>query len=399
MVTLSMNIQRQQLCHNVFNYINLRQSSSNTRLSDAAKDHFSAKHLPEAITENELQFGEYDKIFAAQWLNEDHIICGTKCNSLIVQNILTQKKWNIPLMAGSGEIAWPDKNCGIHSISFNNANTKMATGAMNPNSVGFYHLPTLEPICLGEFHTDWMFSSTWINNDVLVSGSRDKRLAFWSVPDPTNDEDEKNSVHSVIKPIHHFQGTGNQDKVRAMVYNPIWEQLATIASNGYIHIWDVNSCEQIVSTALPFMKENVCIAHEKNNNSLYAVGSLSHVSLLESRNGKSVGTLCSNDQGAGVRSVSFNDCIVTIGSGYGSVMFYDIRMNRLLQRQDGTNCQLSSGRGWLKRDSVYQEYFWEAECYPNAIYAHSYHPVTMKLLTAGGPLALGLYGNYVAFWD
>jgi len=28
-------------------------------------------------------------------------------------------------------------------------------------------------------------------------------------------------------------------------------------------------------------------------------------------------------------------------------MFYDIRMNRLLERQDGTTCQLKSGQGWL----------------------------------------------------
>ena len=53
------------------------------------------------------------------------------------------------------------------------------------------------------------------------------------------------------------------------------------------------------------MKENVCIAHEKNNNMMYAVGSLSHVSLLETRTGKSVGTLCSNDQGAGIFSIFY----------------------------------------------------------------------------------------------
>lgn len=53
-----------------------------------------------------------------------------------------------------------------------------------------------------------------------------------------------------------------------------------------------------MTTALPFLKENVCIAHEKSN-LLYAVGSLSHVSLLETRAGRAVGSLCSNDQGAG----------------------------------------------------------------------------------------------------
>ena len=53
-------------------------------------------------------------------------------------------------MKGSGHIPLPDKNCGIHSISKNENNTKLATGALNPNSIGFYRLPSLEPICLGE---------------------------------------------------------------------------------------------------------------------------------------------------------------------------------------------------------------------------------------------------------
>lgn len=52
-----------------------------------------------------------------------------------------------------------------------------------------------------------------------------------------------------------------------------------------------------------------------------------------------------------------------------------------------------------RRDAVYQEFFWENECYPNAIYAHCYDPTRMRLFTAGGPLALGLYGNYAAYWD
>ena len=50
---------------------------------------------------------------------------------------------------------------------------------------------------------------------------------------------------------------------------------------------------------------------------------------------------------AGVRSVSFNDCIITIGTGYGSLLFYDIRMNRLLQNTDGTTLQQRTGTGWL----------------------------------------------------
>ena len=77
-----MRVQQPNVCTNIFSYVNLRQETTSTRISDDFKSNFSALHLPEAIRENELAFGEYDKIFAAEWLNEDHIICGTKCNNV-----------------------------------------------------------------------------------------------------------------------------------------------------------------------------------------------------------------------------------------------------------------------------------------------------------------------------
>lgn len=69
---------------------------------------------------------------------------------MIVQNIVTRKSYEIPLLVGSGKIPLPDKNCGIHSISMNRMATKLVTGAQNPNSVGFYRVPSLEPIAIGE---------------------------------------------------------------------------------------------------------------------------------------------------------------------------------------------------------------------------------------------------------
>lgn len=396
MVSLSMSIPRQSVCNNVFTYISLRQEESSTRLTENARAHCLARHIPDAVTEKELAFGEVDKIFAAEWLDETHIIVGTKCNKLIVQNIISRKTWEMPVLQSNSNMPFPEKNCGIHCISVNSNASTLATGAENPNSVGFYKLPSLEPICIGEFHTDWLFSSAFVSDHVLATGSRDKCVAFWAVDNES--ETDSSAACPVIKPVQVIEGNKTLDRVRAMAYNPCLENLATIASNGFIHLWDVNNCTQVASNALPFLKENVCIAHEKSN-LLYAVGSLSHVSLLETRSGRAVGSLCSNDQGAGVRSISFNDCIITIGTGYGSILFYDIRMNKMLQGADGNTCHKKTGKGWLRRDDVYQEFFWDTECYPNAVYTHSYHPSTMKLLTAGGPLALGLYGNYAAYWD
>lgn len=82
MVSLSMNIPKSSPCNNVFTYLTLRQEFGSVKLSETTSEQCSATHLPEAIKENELAFGELDKIFAAQWLDEYHMICGTKCNNV-----------------------------------------------------------------------------------------------------------------------------------------------------------------------------------------------------------------------------------------------------------------------------------------------------------------------------
>ena len=63
---------------------------------------------------------------------------------------------------------------------------------------------------------------------------------------------------------------------------------------------------------------------------------------------------------AGIRSVSFYEHIVTVGTGQGSLLFYDIRAQRFLENPlnpaggyrkcpgDGI-LKLTTGKGWLVR--------------------------------------------------
>jgi WD repeat-containing protein 40A len=105
------------------------------------------------------------------------------------------------------------------------------------------------------------------------------------------------------------------------------------------------------------------------------------------------------DNGYGVRSVQFNRQILSIGGGYGRISFYDMRMNRYLETSETSHTKyLQTSLGWLNRDTVYHHHFQGMEI-RNAIYTHKYDPTGSRLLAAGGPLQLGLYGNYAAIWS
>lgn len=51
-----------------------------------------------------------------------------------------------------------------------------------------------------------------------------------------------------------------------------------------------------------------------------------------------------------------------------------------------------------KRDETYRSFFSGYPEPPNAIYTHCYSPLGTKLFVAGGPLPLGLCGNYAGVW-
>ena len=97
----------------------------------------------------------------------------------------------------------------------------MATGARNSNDVAVYRLPTLDPICVGEnAHSDWIFDQTWLDDQFLVSGSRDGTLAMWRVT-----EDMVDAVSSADHPSYHYnkplvvKKCKQADRVRSLCYN------------------------------------------------------------------------------------------------------------------------------------------------------------------------------------
>ena len=63
----------------------------------------------------------------------------------------------------------------------------------------------------------------------------------------------------------------------------------------------------------------------------------------------------------------------------------------------GGGTSLRTGKGWIKKDEVYREHFWDHDT-PNTVYTHCFDPTHTRLFVGGGPLPFGLCGSYAAVW-
>lgn len=155
---------------------------------------------------------------------------------------------------------------------------------------------------------------------------------------------------------------------------------------------------QRYSRKLPFSMENVCLAvHEDYG--LYAVGSKSHTSLMDARTVQCVRKILSKYSGYGIRSTNFYSTLLSIGTGQGTVMFYDLRAGKYLESQvnSARSATLKSSTGWTYPDEeiimdVYRQK------YTPAIYTHCIDSSGTRIFAAGGPLPITLCGNYLGLW-
>uniref|UniRef100_A0A8C9F7T8 DDB1 and CUL4 associated factor 12 n=1 Tax=Pavo cristatus TaxID=9049 RepID=A0A8C9F7T8_PAVCR len=352
------------------------------------------KRLPPV---KEFHLGTLNKVFASQWLNHRQVVCGTKCNT--VMNVFSDIKVHAQGL----------RLCGLKSFISRWSACLHCSASENGNSDG---------------HKDWIFSIAWISDTMAVSGSRDGSMGLWEVTeDVLSKSDARHNLsqvpvyahitHRALKDIPKENTNPDNCKVRALAFNNKNKELGAVSLDGYFHLWKAeHTLSKLLSTKLPYCRENVCLAYGQEW-SVYAVGSQAHVSFLDPRQpSHNVKSVCSKERGSGIRSVSFYEHIITVGTGHGSLLFYDIRAQRFLDERPPRACygqkqklggseilKLTTGKGWLNHDETWRNYFSEINFFPNAVYTHCYDSSGTKLFVAGGPLPSGLHGNYAGLWS
>lgn len=318
----------------------------------------------------------------------------------MVLDLKTGKTVKIACLKTSGKFNPDMTPCGIHAIEVNPSQTLLATGAEKANELAVYRVPTFDPICVGEgCHSDWIFDVKWLDDEFLVTGSRDSKLGVWKVDSDSVDceSDEAVSGHQYMNCLHSVSCESGQ-KIRAVVFNGREADVVALTLNAQVHVFDAKTLTKKVTVPLPSNHENVCLAHSQEKK-MYSIGSKSNIYLLNSGD-LSLRTIESKHQQCGVRSISFSGDLLTIGTGAGGILFYDIRkMDYLDDVRRKTYSCLSCSEGYVQHDDDYYEAFLSNMDYTPAIYTHRYDWTMTRLFVAGGPLPANITGNYAALWS
>jgi len=327
-----------------------------------------------------------DKIFAACWLDTNTVALGTKDNQFILWDVFTNTFKTVPIPQIGSDV--PVDTCGIHDVDVNRSQSLLATGGHSPLDILIYARDTMSPTCLLKGHHDWVFGSKFLDDNYLVSASRDSTVSLWKVMHETPDH---SSPIPILEPV--LTRKEHNTKVRAIGYHHSKKQIATVSSDSVVKIWDRANMDVVASMDFPQTPEMTCMAVDQTYDFL-VVGYQQGVCVLDMRGPTCAMKIDDNAGNAqwGIRSVDIFHHFISIGGGFGCLAFYDLRNKSYIEMREGKYA-LKTGLGWV--DPTY--HFPEFEGH-HAIYSNKFDPSGGRLLVSGGPIMHNAKGSYAAVW-
>jgi DDB1- and CUL4-associated factor 12 len=192
------------------------------------------------LRQREFKAPEVDKIFACKWLDNDRIVCGTKDNKLLELNVNSGNIREIPRPRepprnfSTQNTAWG--SCGIHCLDINPSGDLLATGGAEPADCVVLRTSDYSPVTTLVGHRDWLFGSAWVSDRHLVTGSRDKAMALWTI-----NPDENIGMDPTIQ---EYQWQGPQmkrkydGKVRELKYDFNLRMVVGLGTDGVVKLHD-----------------------------------------------------------------------------------------------------------------------------------------------------------------
>ena len=129
------------------------------------------------------------------------------------------------------------------------------------------------------------------------------------------------------------------------------KMMSTVGADATVRLWDAQ-LQPIRTVKLDYNDELVCLAQHEN---VVAVGSQNHMMLVDARDRSS--TACNIktlEHNQSIRSLSFHHQILTIGSGFGKICFYDLRAGKFMAWGEEAKQDLEMGSGWLCPNSIFR---------------------------------------------
>lgn len=129
---------------------------------------------------------------------------------------------------------------GIYSLKLNPSQTLLASQTNDSRNISVYKLPTFDPYCQGvNGHNEIIYDLLWLDDTILVSGSKDGSIAAWRI------EDDLQGCPNIIP---FYVKNNSEDSIRGLAYNERLGEFVSLSIDGKVACWDVHTLTQVKYT-------------------------------------------------------------------------------------------------------------------------------------------------------